>query len=69
MPQATRSEIVAVLDEAGTEATADAPIAWLRMEPLSTSDPCATLSLTMWPGGETRHLAKCDYHGRWIEWL
>jgi hypothetical protein len=69
MPQATRSEIVAALDKAGTEATADAPSAWLRMEPLSTSDLYATLSLTMWPGGETRHLAKCDYHGRWIEWL
>lgn len=69
MPQETRSEIVAALDEAGRGATADAPIAWLRMEPLSTSDPYATLSLTMWPGGETRQLAKCDYHGRWIEWL
>ena len=39
------------------------------MEPLDTRDPHATLSLTLWPGGETRHLAKCDYHGRWIEWL
>jgi hypothetical protein len=39
------------------------------MEPLSTSDKYATLSLTMWPGGMTRHLARCDYHGRWIEWL
>jgi len=44
------------------------------MEPLSGSDAFATLSLTQWPGiqvpsGETRHLARCDYHGRWIEWI
>jgi hypothetical protein len=69
MPQSTRDSIAASLAEAGKEAPGDAPIAWLRMEPLSTSDPFATLSLTLWPGGETRHLAKCDYHGRWIEWL
>jgi hypothetical protein len=68
MPQSTRDSIAAALEEAGREASGDAPIAWLRMEPLSTSDPFATLSLTLWPGGETRHLAKCDYHGRWIEW-
>ncbi|MDH6231425.1 hypothetical protein M2281_001997 [Mesorhizobium soli] len=69
MPQSTRDSIAGALEEAGKEASGDAPIAWLRMEPLSTSDPFATLSLTLWPGGETRHLAKCDYHGRWIEWL
>jgi hypothetical protein len=38
------------------------------MEPLGEA-PHATLSRTLWPGGETRRLAKCDYHGRWIEWL
>ena len=29
----------------------------------------AVLRLTIWPGGETRQLAACDHHGRWIEWL
>ena len=38
------------------------------MEPLGQA-PHATLSLTMWPDGETRRLAHCNYHGRWIEWL
>ncbi|TJW42734.1 MAG: DUF2332 family protein, partial [Mesorhizobium sp.] len=38
-------------------------------EPLAINDPFATLSLTRWPGGATRHLARCDYHGRWIEWI
>jgi len=69
MPQATRADISAALEAAGNGATANAPIAWLRMEPLATADPYATLSLTLWPGGETRYLARCDYHGRWIEWL
>jgi hypothetical protein len=68
MPQASKSAIEAALAEAGGAATADSPVAWLRMEPLDTRDPHATLSLTLWPGGKTRQLAKCDYHGRWIEW-
>jgi hypothetical protein len=60
-------------------ATPAAPIFWLRMEPLSTDDPFATLSLRQWPGkrglgtkgsgGAMRRLARCDYHGRWIEWI
>jgi hypothetical protein len=69
MPQASKDAITTVLQRAGGAATVDAPIAWLRMEPLDTRNPYATLSLTVWPGGETRHLARCDYHGRWIEWI
>ncbi|MEI8446160.1 MULTISPECIES: DUF2332 domain-containing protein [unclassified Mesorhizobium] len=69
MPDATKAAIVAELAAAGRAATPNAPIAWLRMEPVATTDKYATLSLTLWPGGETRHLAACDYHGRWIEWL
>lgn len=67
MPEATRLRIETALDEAGNRPGA-APVAWLRMEPLVPIEGHATLSLTQWPGGETRHLAKCDYHGRWIEW-
>jgi hypothetical protein len=68
MPRASKDGVLAALEEAGREATSDAPIARLRMEPLGQA-PHATLSLTMWPGGETRRLALCNYHGRWIEWL
>ena len=68
MPRASKEGVLAALEEAGREATRDAPIARLRMEPLGQA-PHATLSLTMWPGGETRRLALCNYHGRWIEWL
>lgn len=69
LPEDAKASISADLQSAGAAATADAPIAWLRMEPLSTTDKYATLSLTLWPGGETLRLARCDYHGRWIEWL
>jgi len=68
MTAAERRRVEALLAEAGGSA-GSAPIAWLRMEPLEATDRHATLSLTTWPGGTTRHLARCDYHGRWIEWL
>lgn len=74
LPRRTREAILDAVAEAGGAATADAPLAHLRMEPLELADPYATLSLTLWPGssyagGRTRHLARCDYHGRWIEWI
>lgn len=68
MPRATKDAILKSLAEEGTKATTAAPIARLRMEPRDPNDDWATLSLTTWPGGETRRLAKCDFHGRWIEW-
>jgi hypothetical protein len=67
MPVEERGRIEKLLASAG--ASDEAPIAWLRMEPLDARQPHATLSVTTWPGGETRRLAHCDYHGRWIEWL
>ena len=51
---------------AGERASADAPLAWLRMEPV---DDRADLELTTWPGGETRHLARVGYHGNPVELL
>jgi hypothetical protein len=67
MPAASKAGVMQALEEAGREATPLAPIARLRMEPLGPADH-ATLSLTMWPGGQTRRLARCDFHGRWIDW-
>ena len=69
MPRATKDAILTALADEGAKATAAAPIARLRMEPRDPNDDWATLSLTLWPGGETRRLAKCDFHGRWIEWI
>lgn len=69
MPRETKDDILAALGEAGGKASAAAPLYRLRMEPLGPHEGWATLSLTSWPGGETRRLAGCDFHGRWIEWL
>ncbi len=51
---------------AGERASVDAPLAWLRMEPV---DDRADLELTLWPGGETRRLARVGYHGSPVELL
>lgn len=69
MPLDTRQSIIQTLKNAGQKATIEAPIAHLRMEPLTADAPHATLSLTLWPDGKTHHLAHCDYHGRWIKML
>jgi hypothetical protein len=50
--------------EAGARATAEAPLAWLRMEP---ADDRANLDLTVWPGGEDRLLARDGSHGSPVE--
>lgn len=51
---------------AGERVSADFPLAWLRMEPV---DDRADLELTLWPGGETRRLARVGYHGSPVELL
>lgn len=68
MPAATKAAVLAALEEAGAGATRESPIARLRMEPRAPDEGFATLSVTTWPGGETQRLARCDFHGRWIEW-
>lgn len=68
MPEATKARIEDSLARYGAEATRNAPIAHLRMEPTPGESGHAVLSLTMWPGGTTRQLARVDFHGRWIAW-
>lgn len=70
MPQATQAAVRGSIEAAGAAASADAPLAWLRMEP----DPDATdlpmeLRLTLWPDGEERLLARVHPHGAWVQWL
>jgi hypothetical protein len=54
------------IETASARATADAPLAWLRMEPAGDH---ADLHLTIWPGGEERHFARAGYHGTPVELL
>ncbi len=69
MPADDQARIKHLLEAAGRGADATLPIAWLRMEPVDLKAPYATILLTNWPSGETRELARCCFHGRWIEWL
>ena len=61
-----RREMLEVIDASGRAATAEAPFAWLRLEPGGDQ---AELRLTTWPDGTTRLLAKSSYHGPPVVWL
>jgi hypothetical protein len=65
--EAERKRIHTLMNEAGRCATAETPLAWLRMEG-HNYDYCE-IRLRMWPGGEDRLLGRCHYHGAWVEWL
>jgi hypothetical protein len=60
-----RRRLRAALEAAGGRATAEAPLAWLRMEPAGDS---AELRLTTWPVGREELLATAGYHGHPIWW-
>jgi len=66
LSDAERAALFDGIREAGERATAEAPLAWLRMEP---ADDRANLELTAWPGGEDRLLARVGYHGSPVELL
>jgi hypothetical protein len=62
LPHDARQAFHATLDEAGARATADAPLAWVRLEPASSIREHA-VTLRLWPGGEERRLALAGAHG------
>ena len=62
---AGRTAMLGVIDGAGRQATPDAPLAWLRMEP---GGDRAEIRLTTWPGGTTRLLAVSSFHGPPVHW-
>lgn len=68
LPQATKARIQDHMERAGARASAEAPLFWFRCEADETGEPGAALTLTKWPGGETRQLGRADFHGRWVQW-
>ncbi len=59
-------ELTSILRRGGREG----PLAWISLEG-PRHDPDyggVALELTRWPGGETRRLAKADFHAAWLEW-
>ena len=46
--------------------TANGPVARLAME--HDGGKGAGVTLTNWPGGTPRQIARADFHGRWVDW-
>jgi hypothetical protein len=67
-PKETRDLIIEAIHEGGRAATADAPFAWLRMEPGVEASLVNEVWLTSWPGGEDRLLAYVHSHGASVDW-
>jgi hypothetical protein len=66
LPPRRRARLGTAIAEAGGEATRDAPLAWLRLEPPPRRAMVARLAelrLVTWPGGADRLLAQAGYHG------
>lgn len=66
LPPGAQARGEAVLAAAGTRARAEAPLARLSME--ADGGHGAAVTLTTWPGGTPRLLARADFHGRWVDW-
>jgi len=60
-----RAALFALLDDAGSRATGQAPLAWLRMEPGGDQ---AETRLTLWPEGTTELLCRSAFHGPPVVW-
>lgn len=68
-PADARAAIVQAIHDAGAGATADAPVAWVRLEPEAVTDKIENglrfvVDLHTWPGGQRRILAYTDGHVR-----
>jgi hypothetical protein len=68
MPAPTRDALRACIAAAGARATRQAPLAWLAYEPPDGGAICE-LTLTEWPGGARRRLARGHPHGLWAHWV
>jgi hypothetical protein len=68
-PREARKAIIDAIHEAGAAATAQAPLAWVRLEPEAVTDGVENglrfvIDLTTWPGAERRILGYTDGHVR-----
>jgi len=70
VPSDERERIRAAIEAAGAEASADSPLAWMRME--FDDDKKAIIWLDYWPGNSPTHqtekLGECHYHGTSVRW-
>lgn len=71
-PREVREAIAGAIGEAGSRASAKAPVAWVRLEPEAVTDGVHNglrfvIDLTTWPGGERRILGYTDGHVRAVQ--
>jgi hypothetical protein len=64
----TQAALTEAIEIHGAAATADAPLAWLRMEPATGRMTQIELRLTLWPDGDERRLALVQAHGASVTW-
>jgi hypothetical protein len=66
-----RAAVDATIAAAGAEATSDAPLVrlWLEPEKKAQSTFRFLVERTTWPGGESRILAECLGHGPPVRWV
>ncbi|MDA9918642.1 DUF2332 domain-containing protein, partial [Erythrobacter sp.] len=72
MPAHTQDAITAAFEDAGSQASAERPLAWVSLE----TDPATfrhELKVRLWNGspedGATHLLSHAHPHGAWVEWL
>lgn len=69
-PPDVQARVRARIEAAGSQATRNAPVAWLTYEgETSGFERWPVLRLRAWPGGEDVALARGHPHGAWYEWL
>lgn len=66
-PKDAQAKGTDLIETAGGRATADAPLAWLRME-ADEDTRGASVSARVWPGDHHIQLGRVDFHGRWVDW-
>ena len=66
-PVERQAKGTAMIEAAGAKATAETPLAWLRME---ADGPArgAAVTARLWPGDHHIVLGRADFHGRWVDW-
>jgi hypothetical protein len=68
LPAKTRGHITTAMEQAGTRASAERPLAWVRLETNRTTFR-HELDVRYWPGGsEPVFLAEAHPHGAWVHW-
>lgn len=63
-----QARIEAAMQAAGARASADRPLAWVKMEPVRSLHPRQEIWVRTWPdGGPATKLAHAQAHGQWVE--